>query len=153
MKTPVQVSIRSEHFPPEVIGINHPEAASEVSTSQADGFIQKTRQGVKLEFTQTDADGTEIGTVINALNGGAVSIHRAGAPNTSMMFQEGKVIGSFYYVEGGGMQINVSTSKLVSTLSPDGGELDIRYSLAIVGNVVEKTRVTFSVTPKKRMLS
>lgn len=152
MKTPVQVSIRSEHFPPEAYEIEQIEAA-DVSTSEADGFIQKTRQGVKLEFTQTDADGTEVGTVINALNGGAVSIHRAGSANTSMMFQEGKNIGSFYYVEGGGVQINVATSKLNNTLSASGGELDIRYSITIVGNIVEKTRVTFSVTPKKRILS
>lgn len=48
--------------------------------------------------------------------------------------------------------MRINTKKLVNTLSMEGGSLSIDYTVEIVGNLAEKSHVTYSVSPDKSII-
>jgi len=84
-----------------------------------------------LSYRESELTGLE-GTVTTFRIGkDRITLKREGALNSEMVFQEGQEHVSLYETPYGGLTLGVKTRKARSDLSPTGGDLEIRYDLAV----------------------
>lgn len=147
MKTPIDIKIRSER------ATNIPIAEKpETLNIDATGYIQKTKTGYRLVYTESDSDGTEVETTINAI-GSTVSISKDGGVKSTMVFEQGMRHNCIYDTGFFPMQLAVRTKELHNTIEGTSGKLDIKYTVEIVGNLAETCKLSYSVSPQKKLLS
>lgn len=149
MKIPIDIHIRSERIGMEMLrrgsGENHPETDDFVVS----GTMRNTKNGLKIEYSEDDG---AVITTIDLFKDGMVSISRTGGINSHMVFAAEKAFLCIYNTGFFPMQIRVRTKSLKNTLSFEGGRLDIDYSVEIVGNLAEKNKLSFSVSPDASIL-
>lgn len=141
MNIPVDIRICRER-----IGLD-PKKPNEIEETEnyfVSGKMKKTKKGYRIEFCETAG---EVYTTVDTYGNGTVNINRVGPINTHMVFMDGKVLTCICNTGFTPFQINVRTKQLENTLTPDGGKIDIRYSVEIHGNLAEKSRLVLSVSP------
>ena len=144
MKIPIDIHVRSERIGTEIIRRGSGENKPETDDFVVSGIMKNTKNGLQIEYSEENG---AVITTINVFKDGMVSINRIGGINSHMVFESGK---SFLCICNTGffpMQIRVRTNSLENTLSLDGGKLDIDYNVEIVGNLAEKNKLSFSVSP------
>ncbi|MBR6784389.1 MAG: DUF1934 domain-containing protein [Clostridia bacterium] len=141
MKIPVDIRIRRERIGLDSKRKNEIEDSESYSLS---GVLKKSKNGFRLEFNESLA---EVFTTVDMYSDGTVSINRVGPINTHMVFSEERAYTCICNTGFTPFQLNVRTSSLENGITFDGGILDIRYSVEIHGNLAEKCRIVFSVSP------
>lgn len=122
-KLPVLLSIRGEQYFDDI----DPDA-TELMT---EGTMTLTADGMVLRYQETELTGMEGTTTTFEVKGPQVILTRSGAVNSQMIFEEGRRHTSLYETPYGELTVDIQTSSLRHTLSPRGGVMEIRYSIAV----------------------
>jgi len=142
MKIPVDIRVRVERISADLArrGEEHPE----IDDFSVSGTMKTTKQGLRIEYTE---DNSETTTTIDTFKDETVSVNRVGPINSHLVFANGKahtcICNTGYFP----VHMRVRTKSLNNSLSMDGGKLDIAYTIEIVGNLAERSHLTFSVSP------
>lgn len=123
MKTPVILSIRGrqtyEDQTPEII-----ELVTEGTLEHRDGAWEVT-------YEESALTGLEGVTTTFRVEPGKVTLDRKGALSSQMVFQEGVSHDSLYQVPFGALLITVQATRVYYDIVPDGGTIDLVYSIVI----------------------
>lgn len=151
MKIPIDIRVKSERVYSDLSHRHHENERPETDEFTASGTMKTTKKGYRIEF---DEEGGVITTVIDVTKSGLVSVSRLGPLNSHMVFADGK---SHTCICDTGLspyplQMRVRTKSLENSLSLDGGRLAIDYTVEIVGNLAERNKLSFSVSPDKSII-
>lgn len=142
MKIPIDIRVKSERITPNPLkrGEEHPETED----FKVSGTLKKTKNGFRIEYNE---ENDTVTTTIDTFEDDTVSVNRIGPINTHMVFADGKSHTCICNTGFFPLQMRVRTKRLVNSLSMDGGKIDIDYTVEIVGNLAEKNKISFSVSP------
>ena len=107
--------------------------------------------GAETERIESSGFGGTKTTV--SLCGDMVAVNRSGQLNTHMIFEAGKSHDCVYDTGYFPMQLRVSTKSLDCDITELGGKLNIDYTVEIVGNVAEQSKLTLSVAPDSSVMT
>jgi len=96
-----------------------------------EGVLEKTPEGYCFRYTETELTGMEGTVTAFDVQGGRITLTRAGSVNSQMVFEEGKQHTSLYETPYGELSVDIHTRSIRHTLSENGGLLDIRYSISV----------------------
>lgn len=143
MKIPIDIHVHSERICLDLAhrgeGREHPET----DDFTVSGIMKNKKGGFRIEFSEDDS----VTTIIDTFPDNMVSVNRVGDMNSHMVFADGKAHTCICHTGFFPLHMCVRTKKLENSLTMQGGKLDIDYTVEIVGNLAEKNRLTFSVSP------
>lgn len=96
-----------------------------------EGRLSQTEDGYQLSYEETELTGMEGTTTTFQIQGPRVTLLRMGSVCSQMVFEEGRRHLSLYSTPYGNLEVGISTSHLRSTINPQGGKLEIDYSIEI----------------------
>ena len=99
----------------------------------ADGYIKYTEAGVVLLSYKTKTEAGEITTEILP-EGKGFAIRRKGAIQSEFILEEGKRHDSVYSVPPYCFDMSVEAKRVGGSLTKDGGELILEYSMSVGGD-------------------
>lgn len=137
MKRNVTISVLGEQYF-EGVDPNQTELLTE-------GTLEKTEKGWQLRYEESELTGMEGTTTIFDVAGEEVTLRREGAVQSEMHFSRGEISTSAYETPYGSLTVEVGTSFLRVELSEEGGEMEIRYSIAVEHQVTGENRFLIKV--------
>jgi len=126
MKRPVVLSIRGQQ--------NYLGQEPDVIELVTEGTLEKTANGWKLFYEESDLTGLDGVSTTFELQGKTVTLTRAGKMNSQMVFCEGVSHDSLYQMEFGALMLTVCATKVAADISEDGGVIDLKYNIEIEQN-------------------
>ena len=140
MKKDVLITVRGEQYF---------EGASPDETELiTEGTLEQTEDGWRLRYEESklvDMAGT---TTVFDIFPQSVRLRRSGALNSEMIFEPGQPHTSLYEVSFGTLTIDILTDHLSVALDENGGEMDIRYRIAVEHTVNGSNRFLVKVKAK-----
>ena len=140
MEQNVWLTVRGEQYFDGV-----PPGESELTTG---GVLEATEEGFRLSYEETELTGLEGTTTTFDIAPERVILTRTGGVNSQMHFSVGKLHTSLYETPFGALTVDVRTESLRSTLTERGGELTIRYEIAIEHRVMGQNAFHIKVRKK-----
>lgn len=124
MEKNVIISIKGEHaYPGQEQEVVELVTAGKLSDQPGGGFL--------LTYQESEVTGLE-GTVTTIqVNGPRVTMMRAGAFNSQMIFEEGRRHLSMYDTPYGALSVGINTRKMRAAIDKSGGDITIDYGLEI----------------------
>lgn len=148
MKIPVTVNIKTERKTHDPLHLDKPR--TEIRTATVNGYLSRTKKGLTCVFSEEESDTV---TTVSSLEENLVSVNKIGYFNSLMVFDTEKSYSCIYHNGNMPMQLKVSTKSLRNGLTEQGGKIDIDYTVEIVGNLAEHTKMSFSVLPQSGLVS
>ncbi len=148
MKIPVTVNIKTERKTHDPLHLDKPR--TEIRTATVNGYLSRTKKGLTCVFSEEESDTV---TTVSSLGKNLVSVNKIGYFNSLMVFDTEKSYSCIYHNGNMPMQLKVSTKSLRNGLTEQGGKIDIDYTVEIVGNLAEHTKMSFSVLPQSGLVS
>ncbi|MBO5981946.1 MAG: DUF1934 domain-containing protein [Clostridia bacterium] len=148
MKIPVTVNIKTERKTHDPLHLDKPR--TEIRTATVNGYLSRTKKGLTCVFSEEESDTV---TTVSSLGENLVSVNKIGYFNSLMVFDTEKSYSCIYHNGNMPMQLKVSTKSLRNGLTEQGGKIDIDYTVEIVGNLAEHTKMSFSVLPQSGLVS
>ena len=108
-----------------------PEGEPEINIFTTDGGLSLTEDGYILTFSERDENGTAHSEM--HIGPDTVTLKKSGTLNSEMHFTEGKSHNSLYRVGPYSFDMRVLTKKIRNTVTADGGEVQLIYSMCIGG--------------------
>ena len=121
-----------------------PDGEPEINIFTTDGTISSTEDGYLLSFTE-EQDGGKAHTALYVKEG-AVRLVKSGAITSEMRFSEGEIFNTLYCVGPYSFDMTVRTRRIRNTLTTDGGELQLIYSMNVGG---QEKSVRMKISAKK----
>ena len=90
-----------------------------------------SRGGYTVSYQETELTGLEGTTTVLRVGPGQVTLLRQGEVNSVMVFEEGRQHVSVYDTPEGSLTVSINTRRLRSDLGPEGGDIEIQYSIDI----------------------
>ena len=90
--------------------------------------------GWDISYEESQLTGLEGVTTTFRVEPGTVTLSRTGRLQSEMVFREGISHESLYQMEFGALMISVCAKRVFFDLVPDGGVIDLVYSIAIENN-------------------
>ena len=149
MKIPIDINIRTERIQELANHNSKNEKTPDFDDFTVSGTLKKTKGGFQIEFKE---ENDTVTTTIDTYEDEMVVLNRVGPINSHMVFADGKAHTCIYNTGHFPLQMRIRTKKLVNSLTIDGGKLDVDYSVEIAGNLAERNRITFSVSPDKSII-
>ncbi len=142
MKIPIDIRVRVERISTDLTrrGEEHPE----IDDFSVSGTMKKTKTGLRIEYTE---DNSQTTTTIDTFEDETVAVNRVGPLNSHLVFADGKTHTCICNTGFLPIHMRIRTKSLTNSLTMDGGKLDIAYTVEIVGNLAERSHLTFSVSP------
>lgn len=103
----------------------------EVIELVTEGALEQTGFGWIITYEESDLTGMQGVTTTFQIEEGKLILTRSGKLNSQMVFQEGVRHESLYQMEFGALLLCVCARKIHVALSPDGGVIDLSYSIEI----------------------
>ena len=144
MKIPVNINITTERLT-DGGSYGADGAETERIESSASGFMKKSGGMLQLQYVEAESSGFGGTKTTVSLCGGQL--------NTHMIFEAGKSHDCVYDTGYFPMQLRVSTKSLDCDITELGGKLNIDYTVEIVGNVAEQSKLTLSVAPDSSVMT
>lgn len=120
----------------------------EVSINTLPGFLKYDRVSGDITVSYAEyVEGERVLTDI-LLSADTVTLKRRGALTSDMVFREGEVTKSLYTVSPYSFDMTLTTKKIRSSLTKEGGELSLIYTMN-VGGADKAARMKIRVTLKK----
>lgn len=114
-----------------------------------DGTLEKIPTGWEISYEESALTGLEGVCTTFRLEEGCVTLNRTGKLQSQMVFQQGIPHDSLYQMEFGALMMTVCATAIRWDISPDGGEVDLNYSIEIEHSTAGTVDYHLSVTPKK----
>ena len=108
-----------------------PEGDSERVESVYKGFFHITDGEVLLTYTEGEGEGAYLSEI--STSSGRVTVKRKGAIESELVFEEGKTHTSLYRIPPYTFDAEVNTKKIRSSLSDEGGSIELYYNMKIGG--------------------
>ena len=121
----------------------------EVIELVTEGVLEQTVDGWNLQYQESDLTGLEGVTTTFRVEPDKITLLRTGKLDSQMVFQEGVVHESLYQVEFGALMLTVCASKVRADLSPDGGVIDLVYSIEIEQSAAGLIDYHLEIRPKQ----
>lgn len=137
MKRNVTISVRGEQFY-EGMEPDRTELVTE-------GTLEKTEGGWCLRYEESELTGMEGTSTLIEVEGATATLRRVGAVQSEMRFCRGEIGTSAYETPYGTLTVEIGTSLLRAELTEDGGELEIRYSIAVEHQVTGENRLLIQI--------
>ena len=109
-----------------------PTGEPEISSTTANGEVTLDSGTVTMFYKEKNED-TVTSTRIEVREDGSVMLRRMGGIVSDMLFIEGKEMKTLYQIPPYKFDMTLSTKKIRSNLSSDGGELQLIYSMNVGG--------------------
>ena len=123
MKKSVMLSIRGMQ--------RYPEQDPEVIELLTEGTLEKTQDGWKLKYEESDLTGLAGVTTTFLIQPKVVILQRTGPLTSRMEFREGIPHESLYQMEFGALMLTVCANKVSYDITENGGTIDLLYSIEI----------------------
>ena len=137
MKQNVMISMRGEQYY-EGVDPNKTELLTE-------GELEQVADGWHLSYEESELTGMEGTTTIFEIGEEEVVLRRIGTVQSEMHFQTGEISTSAYETPYGTLTVEVGTSFLRSNIDENGGELEIRYTIAVEHQVTGENKFLIQV--------
>ena len=124
------------------------ETGKDTTELVTEGTLTVTDYGFLLEYDESELTGMEGTHTAFQIRPKSVALIRTGAFKSQMIFESGKKHYSLYNTPYGPLTLDIMTSYLRSTLSENGGDLEIHYSIEIEHQVAGDNCFKLSVRPK-----
>ena len=121
------------------------EGEPEINIFTTDGTLSVGDGELTVSFTERDEGGEAHSDIL--VRGGEVTLTKSGAIHSHMHFSEGKSHNSLYRVGPYSFDMRVVTKRIRNTLTEDGGELQLIYSMCIGG---QNKNVRMKITAKRK---
>lgn len=103
----------------------------EISETNSNGFLKISDTHSTIEYVE-EGEGGKTATEIT-VEEGKITVKKRGAVNSDMCFSEGLLHKSVYGVPPFSFDTTVKTRKIRSSLTKEGGKIDIYYDMSIGG--------------------
>ena len=123
MKTPVVLSITGR----QKYADQEPETIELVT----EGVMSFENGGWDISYEESALTGLEGVTTTFRVEPEKVTLLRTGKLSSTMVFQEGVTHDSLYQMEFGALMISVKATRLFFDILPEGGTIDLVYSIVI----------------------
>ena len=153
MKIPVNINIKTERLTNGGAPFGADGTETELIESKTSGVMKKSGDMLQLQYIENEDSGFGGTKTTVSLCGDLVSVNRSGVLKSHMIFEEGKIHNCIYDTGVFPMQLRINTKSLECDISELGGKLNIDYTVEIVGNVAEQSRLTLSVSPDNSVLT
>ena len=127
-KIPVVLSIRGEQY--------YDKVDPDETELMTEGTMTVLEDGFLLTYEETELTGMEGTRTTLRIKPDYVKLVRTGLYPSELVFELGKRHLSLYHTEFGDLSIVVSTQSIHSTLTDDGGELDVQYAVEVANTPV-----------------
>ena len=115
----------------------------EINLISASGSLTAEDDVLTLMYAE-EAEGQRTDVTLSYRNGGVI-LSRRGSVVVDLVFEEGEECRTVYSVPPYKFDMTVDTRRIRSTLSPDGGELQLIYNMNI-GGQDKRVRMHISIT-------
>ena len=109
------------------------------------GRLARDGTGYTLSYQESELTGLEGTLTTIQVDGGQVTLMRVGEFNSQLVFQEGRRHLSMYNTPYGAMSIGVKTRHLMASLTDQGGDIEVDYTIevdhALAGRTVFRINV------------
>lgn len=95
------------------------------------GTLEQTAEGYDISYQESELTGLEGTTTVLQVRERQVTLLRQGEVNSVMVFEEGRQHVSVYDTPMGALAISVNTRRMRSELGPNGGDIEIQYSIDV----------------------
>lgn len=95
------------------------------------GTMEQIPGGWELSYLESDLTGLDGVKTVFRVEGNKITLTREGRLRSQMVFQEGMRHESLYQMEFGALMMVVCARKISSSLSENGGTVDLVYSIEI----------------------
>ena len=123
MKQPVVLSIRGRQ--------SYDGQEPDVIELVTDGTMEFVDGGWDISYEETELTGMAGVTTTFRVESGKVTLRRTGKLRSEMVFQEGMRHESLYQLDFGALLMTVTAKQVYFDIVPDGGVIDIVYSIEI----------------------
>ena len=123
MKTDVILSIRTVQ--------SYPERDSETQNLTTDGTMEFRDGCWHIAYEESELTGLDGVTTTFQVEPDKITLKREGSLNSTMVFQEGLAHDSLYELPFGALLMTVKAVSVNFDLVPDGGMIDLVYSISI----------------------
>ena len=123
MKRDVVLSIRGRQ--------TYADQEPEIIELVTDGTMEFRNNGWDITYQESELTGLEGVTTTFRVEQGKVTLTRTGKLQTQMVFQEGVAHESLYQLAFGALMITVNATSVFFDIVPDGGVIDLVYSIDI----------------------
>ena len=96
-----------------------------------EGTMEQLDDRWEIRYEETSLTGMEGVSTCFSVEEDQIVLTRTGKLNSQMVFREGVPHESLYQMEFGALMLSVTASKIESSLSHDGGTVDLTYSIEI----------------------
>lgn len=124
-----------------------PDGEPEISITTVKGFLKRTDDALLITYSE-QTDGGKVLTDIE-ISGDSVSLKRRGSVVFDVTFREGETVSTVYSVPPYSFDCTVRTRRIRNSITKDGGELTLLYSMNI-GGQEKNVRMKISAKPTAR---
>lgn len=96
-----------------------------------DGTMEYLDGGWNISYEESELTGLQGVTTTFRVEPGKVTLTRAGALNSQMVFQEGIANDSLYQMDFGALMLTVKATRVYFDIVEDGGTIDLVYDIDI----------------------
>jgi len=114
-----------------------------------DGRLYKKLGKYYLSYKESEATGLAGTTTTLKLEEGKLSLIRTGKYPSTMIFCKGESNMAVYPTDYGPMTLVITTTDVKSTLSDDGGVIDVHYDMEIENQPASRSHLVVTATPKQ----
>ncbi len=97
----------------------------------SEGKLSFRDGGWDVSYEESALTGLEGVTTTFRVEPGKITLSRKGQLNSEMVFTEGKPHDSLYEMPFGALMLTVTAQRVMFDLTPDGGYIDLVYSISI----------------------
>lgn len=120
----------------------------EVIELVTEGTMEARDGGWDLCYEESDLTGLQGVLTTFRIRPGQVVLDRSGNLHSQMVFQEGIAHESLYQMEFGALMISVCATQVSWDITPQGGTLDVVYSIAIEESAAGTIAYHVTIQPK-----
>ena len=96
-----------------------------------EGRLAREGESYTLSYQESELTGLEGTLTTIQVDGGQVTLMRVGEFNSQLVFQEGRRHLSMYNTPYGAMSIGVNTRHLMASLTDQGGDIEVDYTIEV----------------------
>ncbi|MDD3833249.1 MAG: DUF1934 domain-containing protein, partial [Oscillospiraceae bacterium] len=110
-------------------GIQHSQGESNELELSTTGQMERTGDGYKLTYQESETTGMEGVTTSLFINPTAITLERKGAMNTIMLLEKGRRTVCNYDTGFGSMMMGIYAKDIRTNLADGGGDFDFHYTM------------------------
>ncbi|MBP1535149.1 MAG: DUF1934 domain-containing protein [Ruminococcus sp.] len=129
------------------IADSEPETMELITDGTLERLVDGDKSGWRVTYNDAELTGyVDSSTTVSCFGNDTASMHRTGDLTQELVMENGQLRRCLYETEYGSMLFGVYTKSIENTISDEGGELKLSYSIESNGDLVADNRVELSIT-------